>query len=301
MTNYNMEERRPQDSSIGTREIQLTRGQVAVIDESDAELVGQYRRWQALHTPRGWYAVSRERLSDRRRVTLYMHRLIMGQSYGDGVLVDHRDGNGLNNRRANLRRANNAQNCRNRKPHSQARYKGIYQAQDDKNKWCAHISVNGCKVHLGRFNYPEEAARAYDHRAMKEFGEFAYLNFPPPDPTQDLPAQPPDAIMTQPAPDDGVIQPAPDTIIIEPYAVTYDALSRGRGRHGRAHTFTRYQVRKNGRIVESGLSRRQAAQRQRAIEHSRPANSQPTATATHPLPLPTTAVTQPSTTKGNQR
>lgn len=152
--------------------IPLTRGKVAIIDNEDAALISQYK-WQADRDGRTWYARRTISLPGGGRKTQKMHQLITGHPR-----TDHRNGDGLDNRRANLRRATKAQNNRNRrKTIGYSKYKGVGWHE---NRWCAQIKVNGKKIHLGRFISEEDAARAYDAAARREFGEFAALNFPQP-------------------------------------------------------------------------------------------------------------------------
>ena len=90
--------------------------------------------------------------------------------------VDHRDRNGLNNRRSNLRLATDLQQAANRTtPTNAAGFRGV--AVRGK-RFEARINVNKKYVSLGRFASAELAARAYDKAAFKQFGEFAVLNFP---------------------------------------------------------------------------------------------------------------------------
>jgi len=104
-----------------------------------------------------------------------MHILITG--YKIGRRVDHINGNGLDNRRSNLRIATSQQNNRNRKicNLNTSGFKGV---RLDRNKWRADIRIDGKRKNLGRFVNPEAAAAAYDEAARKYFGEFATLNFP---------------------------------------------------------------------------------------------------------------------------
>jgi hypothetical protein len=107
---------------------------------------------------------------------LRMHRLIMGQP-PNGREVDHINGDGLNNRRSNLRWATRQQNCQNGRPRSNARSK-LKGAQwcSSQSKWGAEIKHNGRVKQLGYFQTEQEAAAAYDAAASKAFGEFARLN-----------------------------------------------------------------------------------------------------------------------------
>jgi len=101
-----------------------------------------------------------------------MHRFITGWSY-----IDHIDGNGLDNRRQNLRPANESTNGANRaiSSNNTSGFKGVVRSR---TKWGAVITPSGRKVWLGTFLTPEDAARAYDAAAAVYFGEFARLNFP---------------------------------------------------------------------------------------------------------------------------
>jgi hypothetical protein len=96
----------------------------------------------------------------------------------DWELIDHRDGNGLNNTRRNLRRATDAQNCRDSPQRRGAsQFKGVtWVARNE--KWRAVIAVCGKQTSLGYFEHEYDAARAYDAAALKHFGEFACINFP---------------------------------------------------------------------------------------------------------------------------
>jgi hypothetical protein len=111
-----------------------------------------------------------------------MHRVIM--EAGPSEVVDHINGDGLDNRRINLRKCTNAENQRNiHARRSSSGYKGVTKIQRSynlKRPWAAAISVGGARgkrIHLGYFADPADAARAYDRAAQKHFGAFANLNF----------------------------------------------------------------------------------------------------------------------------
>lgn len=95
-------------------------------------------------------------------------------------MVDHRDGNRLNNTRANLRIATPLENSRNRPVfrNNKAGFKGVFPTRGTKANWSAVIYVNKKQIYLGSFKTKEDAARAYDSKAVEAFGEFARLNFP---------------------------------------------------------------------------------------------------------------------------
>lgn len=148
-------------------EVPLSRGMVAIVDDDDFERVSRLR-WYAHWSGRRWYA-RHERRESGTRVRLYMHRLL-----ASGAEVDHWDGDGLNNRRANLRPATRSQNLANisQRADSQQPYKGIFMRPS--GRW--GVRVQGKTV--GTFDSPDLAARAYDSAARRVFGAFARLNFP---------------------------------------------------------------------------------------------------------------------------
>jgi len=111
-----------------------------------------------------------------KRILIYLHKLIM-ESEGKSGIIDHKNGNGMDNRLANLRVVTHQQNMCNSKKRkaSSSIYKGVYKHKH--GKWCANITENGKVRSLGYFISEEEAAKAYDKEATKLQGEFARLNF----------------------------------------------------------------------------------------------------------------------------
>jgi hypothetical protein len=102
-----------------------------------------------------------------------MHRFVMDAPCG--VEVDHRDGDGLNNTRANLRLCTHAEDCRNQgKTRGKSRFKGVYWHRRGR-KWCVFVGKGN---YIGLFKTEIEAALAYDAEARLRFGPFAALNFP---------------------------------------------------------------------------------------------------------------------------
>lgn len=155
-------------------EVPLSRGLVAVLDEQDWPKVADLT-WYA-HEPRPGEAYAAHR-SSKPRTIVRMHRLILGVTDPD-LLVDHRDGDRLNNRRANLRVATVAQNNRNR---GQLRtgtspYKGVTRRGA---RWSAGIWADGRSLYLGTFDSAELAAEAYNAAAVRLHGDFARLNVLP--------------------------------------------------------------------------------------------------------------------------
>jgi HNH endonuclease len=154
----------------GTISVPLTLGQVAIIDADDFEKIKNYN-WHAVKTGHVFYAKRATRKKGEQRI-VPMHAVIAGTPAG--LCTDHIDGNGLNNRRSNLRICTHAQNQQNRITKSgENPYKGV---QKNKHLWQARIWLDGGNRHLGLFTTPEEAALAYNAAAIKHFGEYASLN-----------------------------------------------------------------------------------------------------------------------------
>lgn len=97
-----------------------------------------------------------------------------------GLICDHKNHDGLDNRRSNLRLCTPSQNSQNRRkqPGCASRHKGVCLSGRLKNKWQAAIWLNGIRINLGHFDNELTAGIAYDRMAGKLFGDFAYLNFP---------------------------------------------------------------------------------------------------------------------------
>jgi hypothetical protein len=145
-----------------------------VIDPEDADMIAAYHWRAVMHGgEHHWYARAG---GGSRGGRVYMHRLLC-----EGRLVDHINGDTLDNRRANLRPATSIQNNANKRSiGGTSKYKGVHRVDSLSNPWAASIGVNNKHVRLGRFPTEEEAARAYDGRAVELWGEYACLNFPGP-------------------------------------------------------------------------------------------------------------------------
>jgi hypothetical protein len=159
-----------------TREILLTQGQVALVDDEDYLRLG-HLCWQAVLLRGHWYArrtIAAGRLGGEKRwKTEYLHRAVLRAP--EGLLVDHIDPERtLDNRKCNLRLATRAQNAANspgqrgRRVHA-PEYKGVKRCG---GRWLARLRGE----YLGSFATPEEAAACYNEAAVAEWGEFAWLN-----------------------------------------------------------------------------------------------------------------------------
>jgi hypothetical protein len=143
--------------------------QVVLIDDEDAALISRLSIGlsKSPHTFYVWYSKGPERGA--------IHRLIMGKP--KGMLVDHKNGNGLDNRKQNLRVSTRQQNAFNRHAHISkiTKFKGIKWSTTRK-MWSAQITVSGKNTHGGEFFCEVNAAIAYNELAKKHHGDFCKLN-----------------------------------------------------------------------------------------------------------------------------
>jgi len=146
--------------------ITLNNGMKALVDKEDFSALSRHH-WTALKSRRTYYAV---------RGDVRMHRQIMNAL--PGILVDHINGNGLDNRRVNLRLCNatlNQANARSLRPHKTSRFKGVSWSTAHTG-WFAQLQIERRKVNLGYYEDEEDAALAYNRAAIEHFGSFACLN-----------------------------------------------------------------------------------------------------------------------------
>jgi hypothetical protein len=148
--------------------IPLTQGKFALVDDEDYEYLSKFK-WHAKkqtrkHFPDYFYAA-------RGKKGILMHREILNISEDQNV--DHKNGNGLDNRKENLRPASQLENCRNRRYRDKGLPRGItFQA----GKFRARICILGKNISLGMFINIEDATKAYDHASIKLFKEFGIRN-----------------------------------------------------------------------------------------------------------------------------
>jgi hypothetical protein len=155
-------------------QIRLTQGFVALIDEESLPLVEQFT-WFAARARSLVYA-HHTAWNGQKNVTVRMHRLIAGAL--PGQVVDHINGCGIDNRRANLRICSMQENVWNQKKRKgSSKYRGVTLSNTG-NRWNAMISVRRKLHYIGSYLTEDDAARAYDAVAAVEYGAFARLNFP---------------------------------------------------------------------------------------------------------------------------
>ena len=165
-------------------------------DDEDHDLISKYN-WYILSAKRvipnenQYYAAGSIRDKQGKWTTIQMHRLLMGEQ--EGKVIDHINGNGLDNRRCNLRFATYSQNFANsRSRHGSSKYKGVT-LRKTSGSWQAAIQVNKKSYYLGNFRSEIEAAKAYDKEALRVWGEYARLNFPPLADSEAMPRRVPQA------------------------------------------------------------------------------------------------------------
>jgi hypothetical protein len=155
-------------------EIPLTQGKVALVDREDFKELNKYK-WFARKDRKTFYAqrnCPRDTEGKQHTIWIHMHRAIMQPP--KGMVIDHIDGNGLNNTRKNLRICTNSQNRMNtgKQKNNTSGFKGVIFSKADK-KWVALIYVGGKQVYLGSYQNKEIAYKAYCDGCIKYHGEFA--------------------------------------------------------------------------------------------------------------------------------
>ena len=156
--------------------IKLTQGQYAIVDDDIYQTLSQYK-WCVWYCPstKGYYAERSKYIGNGKQKILYMHRVILNAQKGQ--MIDHINGDTLDNRKENLRFATYSQNLANSKirKDNTSGYKGVRWHKRDKI-WMAYIRYQNKHIHLGSYKDKKETALAYNEAAKKYFGEYAKLN-----------------------------------------------------------------------------------------------------------------------------
>mgnify|MGYP001586784751 CR=1 FL=1 len=150
-----------------SKKLNLTQGRVAIVDDDDFEWLSR-SKWYYMST--GYAA---KKFSGR---NFYMHWTVIGRPL-KGMVTDHINGNGLDNRKSNLRTVSQSENLKNSKlrKDNTSGFKGVSQMKKT-GRWRARIQIEHKQTHLGSFKTAEEAHRAFRKACIQYYGEFARLN-----------------------------------------------------------------------------------------------------------------------------
>jgi len=159
------------------KEIKLTQGYVALVDDEDYEMV-KYFKWHVFKRKGGnCYAFAYIGRINNLCKEISLHQLVF-RHVKDGYEIDHIDGNGLNNQKNNLRLCTHQENCRNKVVTKDSKLpKGVSLLKDSyRNKrYLARIRFNDKLICLGTFYTEKEASDAYNKASIKYFGEFVRI------------------------------------------------------------------------------------------------------------------------------
>lgn len=160
------------------KQISLTQDKVALVDDADYEELSKHKWYALRHHSGNFYGVRHSTTVNGKRYLIRMSRQILGLEYRDLRQADHINHTTLDNRQVNLRICTNQENARNQKLqiNTSSRFKGVCWRKDIK-KWGAQIRINGETRNLGYWDMEEVAALRYDMAALREFGDYACLNF----------------------------------------------------------------------------------------------------------------------------
>lgn len=161
------------------KKIKLTQNFYALVDEDDFDNLNKYK-WRISKSKSGnYYAIRSKYNKNTKKCEIFkMHREIMKLTKEDKSFVDHKNGNGLDNTKDNLRITDSTGNSRNANKtnkKTKSQYKGVTYTKST-GKWQARISVNGTRLNLGQFTLEIDAAIAYNNAALYYFKEFAKIN-----------------------------------------------------------------------------------------------------------------------------
>ena len=160
-------------NGLTMKEIILSQGKVALVDDEDYGLLNQFK-WCAIKQHRTFYAAKSVKRNGK-WTSERMHRLFFDIPMGKEI--DHIDHNGLNNQKSNLRLVTRQQNKQNASAWGSSKYLGVcVYKQEGCTYIAAHIQIDGKTKHLGLFKTEEDAALAYNRAAKEKYGEYANLN-----------------------------------------------------------------------------------------------------------------------------
>ncbi len=161
------------------KQLPLSRGYYATVNDADFDMLLKYK-WHCKFDQKSPQLKYAYHVNNRNgnRYTISMHRLLLGLVKFDGKIVDHIDGDGLNNQRANLRICTHRENVRSQRPQRRKKtsaHKGVWWSTTRK-RWIAQIRVDNKQIKLGQYKTEAEGIVAYDVAAKLCFGNFAWTN-----------------------------------------------------------------------------------------------------------------------------
>ena len=171
-------------NKLEMKEIKLTQGKITLVDDEDYIYLNQWK-WCVQKNRHTYYVIRSQRFPIRK--TIRMHRLILKVKKGE--MIDHKDRNGLNNQKNNLRYCTNSENQRNKINIGKSKYRGVSIRNDRGHKRItARITIKGKNHFIGNYKTEEEAALAFNRAAKIYYGDFALFNHIP-DPETNLKLQ----------------------------------------------------------------------------------------------------------------